>query len=93
MIQKVISGGQTGVDRAALDAAIEHTIPVGGSCGLKTALFLLTILSKRCQPPITSLEPIRTFWIRMARSYFALMHRQAGRLQQSRVRRQAPSQY
>jgi hypothetical protein len=32
MIQKVISGGQTGVDRAALDAAIEHTIPVGGSC-------------------------------------------------------------
>jgi hypothetical protein len=32
LIQKVISGGQTGVDRAALDAAIDHGIPVGGSC-------------------------------------------------------------
>jgi predicted Rossmann-fold nucleotide-binding protein len=30
MIQKIISGGQTGVDRAALDAAIKLTIPYGG---------------------------------------------------------------
>jgi len=30
MIQKIISGGQTGVDRAALDAAIKLTIPHGG---------------------------------------------------------------
>lgn len=29
---KVISGGQTGVDRAALDAAIEAGIPHGGWC-------------------------------------------------------------
>src|SRR5262245_17242894 len=29
---KVISGGQTGVDRAALDAAMECGIPVGGWC-------------------------------------------------------------
>lgn len=29
---KVISGGQTGVDRAALDAAMERGIPVGGWC-------------------------------------------------------------
>ena len=30
MIQKIISGGQTGVDRAALVAAIKLTIPHGG---------------------------------------------------------------
>lgn len=30
--QKVISGGQTGVDRAALDAAFACGIPVGGWC-------------------------------------------------------------
>jgi hypothetical protein len=29
---KIISGGQTGVDRAALDAAIELGIPHGGYC-------------------------------------------------------------
>jgi len=31
-LNKVISGGQTGVDRAGLDAAIEAGIPVGGYC-------------------------------------------------------------
>jgi hypothetical protein len=30
MIQKIISGGQTGADRAALDVAIKHNIPHGG---------------------------------------------------------------
>ena len=29
-IRKLVSGGQTGVDRAALDFAIEHGIPYGG---------------------------------------------------------------
>ena len=29
-IRKLVSGGQTGVDRAALDFAIEHDIPYGG---------------------------------------------------------------
>jgi hypothetical protein len=29
---KIISGGQTGVDRAALDAALEFGIPAGGWC-------------------------------------------------------------
>jgi hypothetical protein len=29
---KILSGGQTGVDRAALDAAIEKSIPCGGWC-------------------------------------------------------------
>lgn len=32
MIKKIISGGQTGVDRAALDAAIQRNIPHGGWC-------------------------------------------------------------
>ncbi len=32
MIQKIISGGQTGVDRAALDVAIDLNIPCGGWC-------------------------------------------------------------
>src|ERR1035437_2072800 len=31
-IQKIISGGQTGADRAALDSAIERGIPHGGWC-------------------------------------------------------------
>lgn len=31
-IQKIISGGQTGVDRAALDFAIKYDIPHGGWC-------------------------------------------------------------
>jgi len=32
MIRKVISGGQTGVDRAGLDAAVNAGIPTGGFC-------------------------------------------------------------
>jgi hypothetical protein len=31
-LEKVISGGQTGVDRAGLDAAMAAGIPVGGYC-------------------------------------------------------------
>ena len=32
MIRKVISGGQTGVDRAGLDAAFTAGFPIGGYC-------------------------------------------------------------
>lgn len=32
MIRKVVSGGQTGVDRAGLDAAVNAGIPIGGYC-------------------------------------------------------------
>lgn len=31
-LQKILSGGQTGADRAALDWAINHDIPHGGWC-------------------------------------------------------------
>ncbi len=32
MLSRIVSGGQTGVDRAALDVAIEREIPHGGWC-------------------------------------------------------------
>ena len=32
MVEKVVSGGQTGADRAALDVALELKIPCGGWC-------------------------------------------------------------
>lgn len=32
MLQRIISGGQTGADRAALDTALEHNFPCGGWC-------------------------------------------------------------
>ena len=32
LVRKLISGGQTGADRAALDWAIEHRLPHGGWC-------------------------------------------------------------
>ena len=32
MLKKIISGGQTGVDRAALDVGLESGLPVGGYC-------------------------------------------------------------
>lgn len=32
ILKKIVSGGQTGADRAGLDAAIEVGIPVGGYC-------------------------------------------------------------
>lgn len=32
MLKKIVSGGQTGVDRAALDASLEIDFPCGGWC-------------------------------------------------------------
>ena len=32
MLKKIVSGGQTGVDRGALDAALKYKFPCGGWC-------------------------------------------------------------
>jgi hypothetical protein len=32
LVEKIVFGGQTGVDRAALDVALELGIPCGGWC-------------------------------------------------------------
>ena len=32
MLEKIISGGQTGVDRGALTACLDHNFPCGGYC-------------------------------------------------------------
>ena len=32
MLAKIVSGGQTGVDRAALDVALDLSLPCGGWC-------------------------------------------------------------
>lgn len=32
LVHQIITGGQTGVDRAAMDFALEHDIPLGGWC-------------------------------------------------------------
>ena len=31
-IKKIVTGGQTGVDRAGLDSALENDLPIGGWC-------------------------------------------------------------
>ncbi len=38
---KIVSGGQTGVDRAALDWALRHNIPHGGWCPKGRLVWLL----------------------------------------------------
>jgi hypothetical protein len=63
LLTKIISGGQTGVDRAALDAAMASGVPVGGWCpknrraedGTIPEIYPLT------QTPGNS-YPVRTTW-------------------------------
>lgn len=64
MLEKVISGGQTGVDRAALDAAIEAGIPHGGWCpkgriahdGVIPDRYNLKETTTKAYPPRTALN-------------------------------------
>ena len=60
-VKKIVSGGQTGADRAALDFAIEHGIPHGGWCP-KGRLSEDGIIEKRYQLRETSTKnyPQRT---------------------------------
>jgi hypothetical protein len=62
-LQKIISGGQTGVDRAALDFAIEHDIPHGGWCpkGRKSEDGPLEPKYRLIETPSVS-YPLRTEW-------------------------------
>ena len=60
-IRKIISGGQTGVDRAALDAALELGIPCGGWCPKGRIAEDGTIDPRYpLQEPSSSSYPVRT---------------------------------
>src|SRR6516162_5915243 len=63
VISKVVSGGQTGVDRAALDIALELGVPCGGWCP-KGRLAEDGVIPDRC--PLTETPtkryPQRTEW-------------------------------
>lgn len=59
MIRKIISGGQTGVDRAGLDAALAFGIPIGGFCAKGRGAEDGTIPD---QYPMTELESLESFY-------------------------------
>lgn len=64
MIEKVISGGQTGADRGGLDAALEFEIPHGGWCpkgriaedGVIPPVYQLSETKSTAYPPRTKLN-------------------------------------
>ena len=60
---KIVSGGQTGADRAALDWAIFHDIPHGGWCpkGRKAEDGILSVQYQLTETPSAS-YPQRTQW-------------------------------
>ena len=62
-LRKIISGGQTGVDQAALDFAIEQDIPHGGWCpkGRKSEDGPLEPKYRLIETPSVS-YPLRTEW-------------------------------
>ena len=57
LIKKVISGGQTGVDRAGFDAAINAGIPIGGYCPRGRLAEDGTIPEKYSMTELESVEP------------------------------------
>jgi hypothetical protein len=62
-VQRIISGGQTGADRAALDFAIAHSLPYGGwlPAGRRTEDGLLPERYQLRETPSASYEQ-RTEW-------------------------------
>jgi hypothetical protein len=63
LLIKVISGGQTGVDRAALDAAMASGVAVGGWCpkGRKAEDGIIPAAYPLTETPGSS-YPVRTTW-------------------------------
>jgi len=63
VIQRIVSGGQTGVDRAALDVARELGVPSGGWCpkGRTAEDGVLAACYKMKETP-TADYPLRTEW-------------------------------
>jgi hypothetical protein len=67
-IKKIISGGQTGADRAALDFAIQHDIPHGGwvprgrraEDGRIPAIYRLNEMSTKSYPKRTERNVLRS---------------------------------
>jgi len=57
LLRKVISGGQTGVDRAGLDAAMNAGIPIGGYCPKGRLAEDGTIPEKYPMIELESIEP------------------------------------
>lgn len=61
IVEKIISGGQTGADRAGLDWALKHGVPHGGQCpkdrraedGCVPAIYQLQESYSRYYPPRT----------------------------------------
>ena len=55
-VEKIISGGQTGVDRAALDITLELSIPCGGWCHKgRQAEFKMIFWGKSKKPRLNGL--------------------------------------
>jgi hypothetical protein len=52
VIAKIVSGGQTGVDRAGLDVALALGIPHGGWCPKGRKAEDGTIPGSYCNPPV-----------------------------------------
>jgi hypothetical protein len=60
-LKKIISGGQTGADRAALDFAIDHDIPHGGWCSRAGRLKTVDALMQFPNNPLLVDEAAREF--------------------------------
>jgi hypothetical protein len=63
MIGRIVSGGQTGVDRAALDVALERNIPCGGWCprGRRAEDGVIAAAYPRAETPTANYRQ-RTAW-------------------------------
>ena len=49
LIQKIVSGSQTGVDRAGLDVALEFEIQCGGWCPKGRRAYAVDLIESPCR--------------------------------------------